>query len=84
MLFRSIRQGDIWAADWGDYDMVYLFQGPETMPRAVKKAEMDLKRGAWLASLEFPAPGLEPVGRLGSRPLWIYRIPDSTTEPTGR
>ena len=58
--WASIRQGDIWAADWGDYDMVYLFQRPESMPRAVQKAEMDLKRGAWLASLEFEARELQP------------------------
>src|SRR6185295_8503313 len=31
--FARIRRADIWAADWAGYDMVYLFQRPESMPR---------------------------------------------------
>ena len=33
--WAEVRCGDIWLDDWGAYDMVYLFQRPETMPRAV-------------------------------------------------
>jgi hypothetical protein len=76
--WARIRQGDIWFADWGDYDMVYLFQRPETMPRAVQKAEIDLKRGAWLASLEFEARELQPqaiVQCSDGRPVWLYQQP---------
>src|SRR5690606_8281504 len=48
-----VRRGDIWRADWGPHGLVYLFQRPETMPRAVEKAGRELLAGAWLASLEF-------------------------------
>jgi hypothetical protein len=76
--WAQIRQGDIWLADWGDYDMVYLFQRPESMPRAVQKAAMDLRRGAWLVSLEFAAHELQPdavIACADGRTLWLYQQP---------
>jgi SAM-dependent methyltransferase len=76
--FARIRQGDIWLADWRSFDVVYLFQRPESMPRAVEKAEAELRRGAWLVSLEFEARELMPsaviYGRDG-RPVWMYQVP---------
>ncbi len=76
--FARIRQGDIWLADWRSYDLVYLFQRPESMPRAVEKAQAELRRGAWLVSLEFEARELIPsaviYGRDG-RPVWLYQLP---------
>jgi hypothetical protein len=80
-----IRRGDMWAASWAGYDLVYLFQRPESMPRALDKARRELP-GGWLASLEFVLPGLAPVARLGTdrRPLWVYRIPGSTAPPARR
>jgi hypothetical protein len=76
--FARIRQGDIWLADWSSYDLVYLFQRPESMPRAVEKAEAELRRGAWLVSLEFEARELVPhalIDNRDSRPVWIYQVP---------
>ncbi len=76
--WARIRQGDIWRANWQDYDLVYLFQRPESMPRAVKKAQAELKPGSWLVSLEFEALALEPQARLNPRegkPVWLYRAP---------
>ena len=76
--WARIRQGDIWAASWADYDVVYLFQRPETMPRAVEKAQQELKPGAWLVSLEFEARTLQPQAAYTlakDRPVWIYRAP---------
>ena len=73
-----VMRGDFWQADWSDYGLVYLFQRPESMPRAVEKARAELKPGAWLVSLEFEAPGLRPVAKLeeeGARPVWIYEAP---------
>lgn len=49
--------GDMWALDWGCYQLVYLFQRPESMPRAWAKASAELGPGAWLVSLDFPVPG---------------------------
>jgi len=76
--FARIRQGDIWLVDWRSFDMVYLFQRPESMPRAVEKAEAELRRGAWLVSLEFEARELVPSAVLtcrDGRPVWMYKIP---------
>jgi len=74
----QVRRGDIWAADWSGYDLVYLFQRPESMPRALEKAGRELRPGAWLVSLEFEAPGWRPQQRLAaleSKPVWLYRAP---------
>jgi SAM-dependent methyltransferase len=76
--FALVRRADIWAADWSLYDMVYLFQRPESMQAAAAKAGAELKAGAWLVSLEFAAPGLVPqavleIGR--GRKVWAYRAP---------
>jgi len=76
--WARIRQGDIWVADWRSYDMVYLFQRPESMPRAVEKAEAELRPGAWLVSLEFEAREIVPVAVIEgnhNRPVWLYQLP---------
>lgn len=74
----TVARGDIWAHDWSGYDLVYLFQRPESMARAAAKACAELRAGAWLVSLEFEAPGLSPQGRLegaDGRSVWLYRAP---------
>ncbi len=76
--WARIRQGDMWKADWSAHDMVYLFQRPESMPRAVAKARAELKPGAWLVSLEFVAEELAPTAVLktvADKPVWLYRAP---------
>ncbi len=76
--FARVRRGDLWASDWSQQDLVYLFQRPESMARAIDKARRELRPGAWLASLEFEAPGLRPTAALraeGRKTLWLYRAP---------
>lgn len=76
--WARIRQGDIWVADWRSYDLVYMFQRPESMPRAVEKAEAELRNGAWLVSLEFEARDIQPVAVIegkDGRPVWMYQLP---------
>lgn len=76
--WAKVRQGDMWGADWSAYDMVYLFQRPETMPRAVEKAAAELRSGTWLVSLEFPAEALRAdavLRELEGKPVWLYRAP---------
>jgi hypothetical protein len=76
--FANVRQGDIWRTDWSGYDMVYLFQRPESMPRAATKAQRELRPGAWMASLEFPALELVPTKVLDcpdGRRVWLYQAP---------
>lgn len=76
--WARVRHGDIWLDHWGAYDMVYLFQRPETMPRAVAKAKAEMKPGAWLVSLEFAAHELKPTAVVyasADRPVWLYQVP---------
>lgn len=73
-----VRQGDIWRADWSAYAMVYLFQRPESMARAMAKSVAELPPGAWLVSLEFEVKGHKPHACLvapDGRPVWLYRMP---------
>ncbi len=72
-----IRRGDMWAGSWAAFDLVYLFQRPETMARAWDKARRELRPGSWLVSLEFEVPGVVPAARLADpnrRTVWIYRV----------
>jgi SAM-dependent methyltransferase len=76
--WAEVRCGDIWEDHWGAYDMVYLFQRPETMPRAVEKARAEMKPGAWLVSLEFEAAELKATATTEAspnRPVWLYQAP---------
>jgi len=75
--WARIWHGDIWQEDWSAYDMVYLFQRPESMLHAVAKAQ-EMKPGAWLVSLEFEATALSPtavVQASADRPVWLYQTP---------
>ena len=77
--FASVRRADIWTADWSGYDLVYVFQRPETMHRATEKAARELRPGAWLASLEFESGARKASDVFtcaDGRPLWIYRQPN--------
>ena len=76
--WAKVRQGDLWRSDWKPCALVYLFQRPESMPRAVAKARAELAPGAWLVSLEFEAAELQATACLHApdgRPVWLYRAP---------
>jgi SAM-dependent methyltransferase len=84
----QVRRGDMWADDWGAFDLVYLFQRPESMPRAAAKAAAEMRPGSWLVSLEFAVPGWVPQACLTQgrdRPVWAYRMPApaEAVHPTG-
>jgi hypothetical protein len=73
-----VTRADIWQANWGTYDMVYMFQRPESMDRALAKARAELRPGAWLVSLEFEATRGTPVASWPSpdgRMVWAYQAP---------
>jgi hypothetical protein len=75
--WARVRHGDIWLADWSGYDMVYLFQRPESMTRAVLKGA-ELRDGACMVSLEFAAEQLLPSAHYrapGGKMVWVYRAP---------
>lgn len=58
-----IRRGDLWAEDWSGVDLVYVFLRPETMAKILLKARAELRPGAYLLSLDFPLPEVQPHAR---------------------
>lgn len=82
----TVQRGDMWRVDWSPYDLVYLFQRPETMPQAAAKAQAELHPGAWLLSLEFEVPGWSATGVWtcpDGRTLWAYQAPFNGQTATG-
>ena len=76
--FATVERADIWAASWRPFDLVYLFQRPESMQRAADKAAIELKPGAWMVSLEFEVPALQAQAVLDlgqGRRVWAYQAP---------
>lgn len=76
--FAQVQRADIWAADWSGFDMVYLFQRPESMARAMQKAAKEMPAGRYLVSLEFEAVGFQPLKRcetVPGKPVWVYQTP---------
>ena len=76
--WARVRQGDMWAQHWGDFEMVYLFQRPESMARAWDKARSELRDGAWLVSLDFAIPERTPLAHWdcpgSAHGVWLYRV----------
>ena len=76
--WASVRRGDLWAMDWSAYDLVYLFQRPESMSRAAVKSLGEMRDGTWLVSLNFAVPDVVPtyVEQLpDGREVYAYRAP---------
>lgn len=75
--WASVSRGDMWRGSWAAHDLVYLFQRPESMARALAKARAEMRPGSWVVSLEFEAAGQQPhhvMHLANGRPVWIYRI----------
>jgi len=73
--WARVSRGDLWQADWSGYDLVYLFQRPESMGPAWAKARAELRAGCWLVSLEFALEGVNAAARLDTpsgRTVWVY------------
>lgn len=76
--WATVRRGDLWASDWSQYDVVYMFQRPESMSRAAVKSLGEMCDGAWLVSLNFPIPDVTPtcVAELeDGREVYAYQAP---------
>jgi len=75
--WARVARGDMWRGSWAAHDLVYLFQRPESMARALAKADAEMRPGSWLVSLEFEAVGRRACARLqlpSGRPVWVYRV----------
>lgn len=76
--WATVRRGDLWQSDWSQFDVVYLFQRPETMSRAAVKSLGEMREGCWLVSLNFPIPDVTPiyVAELeDGREVYAYQTP---------
>lgn len=76
--WARIVRANIWDLSWSSFDMVYVFQRPESMHRASDKALQELKPGAWLVSLEFEAEVLVSSAQIqtsGGKMVWLYQVP---------
>lgn len=79
-----VRQGDMWREDWSPYELVYLFQRPESMSRAWEKAHREMRPGTWLVSLEFAVPDRPPTLQHAcpdGRTLWLYQKAEEAAHP---
>lgn len=74
--YATVRRGDIWKAEWSGYNLVYMFQRPESMAPAYAKARREMRPGSWLVSLEFEVPDVRPhtILQNGTRPVLIYQL----------
>ena len=82
----QVVRDDMWARSWAGFDLVYVFQRPESMRRAWDKACSEMAVGAWLVSLEFEVPDVTPTHQLrcpDGRFLWIYRLHRSRDSVAG-
>ncbi|XHS76677.1 class I SAM-dependent methyltransferase [Burkholderiaceae bacterium UC74_6] len=74
--WATVERGDMWERDWTGFEMVYVFQRPESMDRVWVKATLELAPGAWLVSLDFEVAGREARARVtlpGGQQLWLYQ-----------
>ncbi len=85
--FAQVRRADMWEQSWSEFDLVYLFQRPESMPHAWHKACSQMRPGSWLVSLEFAVPDVQAQQqphRPGRRPVWIYQVPHLPVNSTAQ
>jgi len=74
--FATVERGDMWTRDWCGFDLVYVFQRPESMARVWSKAGAELALDAWLVSLDFEVQGQTPLARVNlshRHSLWLYK-----------
>lgn len=90
--WANVQRGDMWAPSWAAHDLVYVFQRPESMARAWRKAQREMRPGTWLVSLEFEA--VDEHGHVctpqaqwalnAQRHVWAYRIGAAEVTQDGR
>ena len=85
--WARVCRGDMWVRSWSGFDVVYVFQRPESMARAWDKAVAEMHCGAWLVSLEFSVPGRAPdlcLDGPGERRVLAWRLPyRADAQPAG-
>lgn len=57
----SIRYGDFWKMNFGEFDVVYAFLSPVPMPALWQKCQSEMAAASLLISNSFFVPGIEAV-----------------------
>lgn len=73
----TIHRADMWEFSWQAFDLIYVFQRPESMELIFQKAQRELKAGSCLVSLEFEVKGIKPTAVLQThlgKSVWIYQF----------
>jgi hypothetical protein len=79
--WACIIRCDMWYISWAKFDLIYVFQRPETMQRLWEKATRELSPGKWVLSFQFPVPGRAPDwSAQNHRGQWIFAYQTRPTE----
>lgn len=68
----KVNFGDMWRADLGKYELLYVYQLTRYAPRLVKKIRQEMNRGSVVVANTYPLKGLPLAKKDGE--LYIYRI----------
>lgn len=67
-----LKYGDMWKADLGKYDVVFVYQLEQFSNRFVEKAKLEMRKGALVIANTYQLKGLTMIAKDG--PLLVYKI----------
>lgn len=71
----SIRQKNLFADDWGDADVIFLFLAPALLKRLAPHLILKLRPGARVVSIHFPFEGWLPSAMDIGNLIFVYEMP---------
>ncbi len=77
----EVRRGDLWEAELGDADVVFVYLLAGKMERLRRRLEGRLKPGALVVTNRFPFPGLRPEREDAAARVYAYRFPAPASRP---
>lgn len=71
----SIRQKNLFADDWGDADVIFLFLAPVLLRRLAPHLILKLRPGVRVISVHFPFEGWRPSAMDIGNLIFVYEMP---------
>lgn len=73
---NKVYLSNMWNINWGNFNVLYIFQRPEIMTSVWLKAKDELKSGSFLISLEFEIPNIKPYQIISNnnKNIFIYQV----------
>ena len=67
---------DMWDIDLSQFNVLYVFQRPDTMNKIWEKAKKEMPKNSFIISLSFPIQNASPIyqKKLTNHNIYIYRI----------